>query len=466
MVRYLDQRMGNYVKTPYLEIAAADGNVEVIEALRPWAEDPEALAGPLHLALLHSQQQVYNLLIETLSRDDAQELNNVGLNLAVMAGQTEMVKLLLRKGAVSAENMATYYAAKSGDSDMMEILLAECKLPPSVLGNALRLAVLNDHCAVVESLLNHVAGHEAEAKGDQTVKHCIGNSFCVAARRGSINMVKTLLGRCPDDGLRQELREAGTTGKFEVAKLLLSECERRHLEDSVYIAAVVEKAAQYGDLEMAKLFVHKCLPPTVGAALVSAVANKNVGMLELFAQINEVYPDGDPYKRRALVRTAEDDQVEMVKILVQHCDQPTIESAVAMIPTTTSVAVFNLLLEKLNSHARKRIFCTLAAKGSVNLAGQLLDQIDSVALRWALMSAASNGHPDMIQVLLSKADTLSVDCALEAAAVVGELDVVVLLRGRCSSQGWSDAVSSASANGHEEIVQALKSKCRRISGEE
>ncbi|KAL3667648.1 hypothetical protein V7S43_007202 [Phytophthora oleae] len=203
---------------------------------------------------------------------------------------------------------------------------------------------------------------------------------------------------------------------------------------------------------MAKLSVGKCLPPTAGVALLSAVENKDLKMLELFAPIHGVYPEGDPYKLRDLVHAARDCQVKMVKILVRYGDETTIESAVATIPPTTSVAVFNLLLEKSNSDARKRIFCNLAAKGFVNLAGRLLDRMDAMTLRWALLSAASNGHFDMVKMLLRKVDTVSVDCALEAAAIKGELDVVELLRGWCSSRGLSDAVSSAGSNGHEEVV--------------
>ncbi|KAK1928687.1 putative ankyrin repeat protein [Phytophthora citrophthora] len=465
LVRYLNQRMGNYVKTPYLEIAAASGDLRVLEALQPWADDPD-LARPLHQAFLHSQEEVYNLFIETFTSDEAQWLNNVSLDIAVMRGKAKMVKLLLKKGAMIAENRGTLYAAENGHLDVMEILLQECKLPPpGIFSSALDLAALNDHYAVVECLLKHFAGQEEEAKGGQIITSSIANAFRAAVGRGSINMVKVLVARCPDDILGQGLQEAGITGKLELAKLLLSECERRHLNDSVYIAAVVQKAAECGDLEMAKLLVHKCLPPTAGVALLSAVANKDLAMLELFAPINGVYQAEDPYKLRALARTAEDDQVEMVEILVQHCDQRTIESTVAMIPTT-STAVFNLLLEKFNSDARKRIFSNLAAKGSINLAGQLLGEMDTESLRWALMSAASNGHLDTVEMLLSKTDTMSVDCALEVAAINGALDVVELLRGRCSSRGCSDAISSASANGHEEIVQVLRSKCRRISGDE
>ncbi|KAL3669696.1 hypothetical protein V7S43_005077 [Phytophthora oleae] len=431
VTRYLNDRMGEYYKMPYLAVAAANGYARVLDALRPWTDDPDFLLGPLHQAIINGHEEAYSLLIETVGRDDAQALNDLALNVAAMYGQAGSVKLLLRKGAVSADNVATYYAAHGGHLDVIKVLLEECELTPSVISHALLAAAAEDRNAVVECLLRNFAEPEEQvAESAQTRKSCIGSAFSAAVRRGSTEMAKTLLGRCPTEILGRELQEAGTTGKLEVAKMLLSECERRHLEDCTYrqnVVAVVQKAAQCGDLEMAKLLVDKCLPPTAGVALMSAVANKDLDMVELFAPINGVYPEGDPYKLGSLVHTVRDDQVELVKILVQYCDKSTIESAVAMIPPTTSVAAFNFLLEKCNSEARKRIFCNLAAKGSVKLAEHLLDRMDTMSLRWALMSAALNGHPDTVKMLLSKADTVSVDCALEAAAIVGALDIVELL---------------------------------------
>ncbi|KAG6955099.1 hypothetical protein JG688_00012033, partial [Phytophthora aleatoria] len=120
-------------------------------------------------------------------------------------------------------------------------------------------------------------------------------------------MAKILMGKCHSEMIGHAVREAASEGNHELVKLLLMECEARHLGESWYYSHVgmaVQNAALRSDLEMAKLLIAKCDPPSAGRVLQMAVANDHTDMLRLFAPMAGVYYKEDPYKVNALVRTA------------------------------------------------------------------------------------------------------------------------------------------------------------------
>ncbi|KAL3667647.1 hypothetical protein V7S43_007201 [Phytophthora oleae] len=209
VVGFLNQRMGDYDKTPYLEIAAAKGDARVLEELRPWLNNPYDLDGPLHQALDNGHEEVFDLLLETLDRDETSRFNFSALNTAAYWGQAGLVELLLRKGIVGSARMPTYYTATESHLDVINVFLAECERSQRDISPVLVTAAEKDHCAVVECLLRHVADQGEDAITVETRNRSIAEAFSAAAKRRSIEMVKTLLGRCPSEFLCKSCKKLG-----------------------------------------------------------------------------------------------------------------------------------------------------------------------------------------------------------------------------------------------------------------
>ncbi|KAG3045975.1 hypothetical protein PC121_g20960 [Phytophthora cactorum] len=247
-------------------------------------------------------------------------------------------------------------------------------------------------------------------------------------------MAKILMGKCHSETIGHAVREAASEGIHELVKLLLMECEARHLEESWYYSHVgmaVQNAALRSDLEMAKLLIAKCDPPSAGRVLQMEVANDHTDMLRLFAPMTGVYYKEDPYKVNALVRTAKKVKTAMVEILAQYSDQPTMEAALLRLSSNGDLVATKLLLRKLDPASYKHTFAIAAEKIVVQLVEILLEHMDPSNIRWALMTATSKGYLGTVKSMLHKCETASIGCALEVAVLKNKLAVIDVLRKRC-----------------------------------
>ncbi|KAG7383920.1 hypothetical protein PHYPSEUDO_003213 [Phytophthora pseudosyringae] len=480
VVRSQRPMVNTYNMTSALEAAAANNHVEVLEALRPW---PFTMNGPFDAAVANGSVEAVRYLIERRCIERVPRANAV-LEMAVRCARKEVVELLLPKCDSSGASRALRSAVESRRPDVVKLLLAKCTFNTMSMSLALDVAARNDDCDVVKLLLEHCTGEEESVRCDSgreipwgvdicsasadkrsVMQRFISVAFRAAMKRGSIEMVKVLVGKLPSEAIGDSLHEAAACGKHRVVDFLLHECKTRRLDDSIYNSSVgfaVEIAADCGDLEMAKLLVGKCTPANAGRALNIAGANKRIDIVELFARKSGAYFKYDPYKVEALVQAAKDNQIAAVELLSNYIDQPTIEEALMRLPSRGHADATKLLLDKSEPGAVKRIFANAARNGLVELTAILLDHMDASSIRWALMSASSGGHVPTVKVLLRKSNIVSIGCALEAAAMTGQLGVAEVLRDQCDAASISAGVARASVNDQTEMVQLLRGKSQRL----
>ncbi|KAF1772130.1 Ankyrin repeat-containing domain [Phytophthora cactorum] len=317
----------------------------------------------------------------------------------------------------------------------------------------------NDHCewpnyswANLQMMkLMSSRGHSA---GIQSI---VNLAYCSAARPGSVEMAKILMGKCHSEMIGHAVREAASEGNHELVKLLLMECEARHLEESWYYSHVgmaVQNAALRSDLEMAKLLIAKCDPPSAGRVLQMAVAN-DTGYAAVISPMTGVYYKEDPYKVNALVRTAKKVKLRWSRFCPIH----SITTAFLQWRSGRN----KLLLRKLDPASYKHTFAIAAEKNVVQLVEILLEHMDTSNIRWALMTATSKGYLGTVKSMLQKCEAASIGCALEVAVLKNELAVIDVLRKRCDPTSISDAIASAKANGYTVAVQLLDCKRSRLA---
>ncbi|KAF1772138.1 hypothetical protein GQ600_16956 [Phytophthora cactorum] len=141
-------------------------------------------------------------------------------------------------------------------------------------------------------------------------------------------MAKILMGKCHSEMIGHAVREAASEGNHELVKLLLMECEARHLEESWYYSHVgmaVQNAALRSDLEMAKLLIAKCDPPSAGRVLQMASCQRPHGYAAVICTDDWSLLQGGPLQGECAGTDSKKSQNCDGRDSAQYSDQPTMK---------------------------------------------------------------------------------------------------------------------------------------------
>jgi ankyrin repeat protein len=197
--------------------------------------------------------------VETAPAEDGK----TALHIAAQDDETEVVKLLLDKGAnINQQDnngkTALHIAAQYGETKVVELLLdrnANIDQQDNNGKTALHIAAECGETEVVKLLLDRNANIDQPDNNGKTALH-------IAAECGETEVVKLLLDRNanidqPDNNGKTALHIAAQYGETEVVKLLLDRGADINQQDNNGKTAR-HIAAQYGETEVAKLLLDKC----------------------------------------------------------------------------------------------------------------------------------------------------------------------------------------------------------------
>lgn len=243
----------------------ANPGVNLNDVITTLAENKNFKSGKLDsesikLLELKTNHKIVNRIVDRTS------INNrlTALMIASRNGSTDVVKLLLEKGASVNKTdrggmTALMHAAEAGQFNAVKILLASGadlnKQTVCYRFTALMLASMNGHNEIVKTLLEH--GASTEEKGVYGITPLI-----LASTQGHIEVIKTLLARgvLIDNGDQfgaTAFTAAVAANKTEVVKLLLEKGAAINKEDTVNGSTALFAASIMGNIEMVKLLLEK-----------------------------------------------------------------------------------------------------------------------------------------------------------------------------------------------------------------
>lgn len=230
--------------TPLI-MAAACGYKELVQLLVDEGTDISAIDGEgynvLHAAAQNGYPDLVRFLLECEGADIASGAGTgvaTPLQVAARAGWVDVVKLLLEKGASTADKgphgfTALHSAASRGKAEVVKLLLdygADSRIRTEGLSTALTLAATDGHRKVVKLLLDRGADIMEKGPHGYTALH-------LAAEEGHHDVVQLLLQRGADITATENegstaLHLATAAGCLEVVDLLIGWGEGTAVRDS------------------------------------------------------------------------------------------------------------------------------------------------------------------------------------------------------------------------------------------
>ncbi|KAJ7971924.1 Ankyrin repeat containing protein [Quillaja saponaria] len=261
-----------------LEDASSSGEALIVELLLAHKANTErsesSTWGPIHLAAAAGHMEVLRLLllkganVDSLTKD-----GNTALHLAVEKHRRDCVKLLLANGGKpdirNTKHCDTplHIAAGSGDEQMVKLLLqmgANKDVRNRAGKNAYDVAAENGHNRLFDALR-------------------LGDSLCLAARKGEVRYIKRLLENGAAINGRDQhgwtaLHRASFKGRIEVVRVLLEKgIDVDAKEEHGYTA--LHCAVESGHADVTDLLVKK-------GADIEAKTNKGVSALRIAESLN------------------------------------------------------------------------------------------------------------------------------------------------------------------------------------
>ncbi|KAE8976701.1 hypothetical protein PR001_g25345 [Phytophthora rubi] len=435
---------------PAMKAAANRGDVDVLEALKPWPFDR---TGAFSAAAVQGHVLVLGILYSHCRGNRSRILRSSATLMEVAErGNCDVVEFLLRICDENDAELMLFAAARAGQTSVVQLILRSCKIRESGMFHALREGI--DKCSydAVELLLDQCRTEDEGCSNPSLIRS--------AVKGGDVKMVGILAKRCESVAMGNALEKAAESGNRDMVKLLLDTCATRNLYDSIIrltVAVAAKQAIFYGDVEVAKLLLNECDGSVAGQALENAVKSNHLELVEICAEKGD-----NLYKIMALVEAAQGEHIQVVETLMKYLDESSILRALQRLPCDVNIFVLRAMLNKCEPARYPEIFADAAARGFRGLVECLQNEMDSQSIRWALMSAAANGHTEVVNALLRSCDSTSIGCALEAAAMRGQVGVVDLLRGHSDAESISSALAAAEEADHIEVVRLLDSKKARL----
>ncbi|OWZ08737.1 hypothetical protein PHMEG_00018673 [Phytophthora megakarya] len=451
IIMFLHSKIRRDQVEPALEAAAANGHVEVLNALlnRPYSMRKSFVA-----AAANGQTQVVQFLLER-GFNDRFSFVNPALVKAAEGGHCEVISLLFHKSDAYTIGDSLIAAAADGREAVVTLLLESCKIEKMTIARALEKAAENCHYDALKLLLENFNNDGGSNEKWRAQVASIDLAFTSAVERGCLEIVKLLIDTISTP-LSDVLIVAGANYRLDVLGYIIDYCETRNAKCEFYyqtIADLAEMAATSRNIDMAKILVAQCVILNTGGALRIAVDNDDVEMLRVFLTISSFV-----YIRGALVKAVKTNRVEMLEILIERATPCMIEEALMQVGATGTSSIPKMLLDRCDPGSYCRIFDNAAGQGLIGLIQLLQDKMERHSIRCAVISAAIRGHADVVKELMDKCDLTGITCAFEMAALRGYVDIVNLLRGRCEA----DSIGFAISAGDADIVRSLRSKRARL----
>ncbi|KAL7637921.1 UNVERIFIED_CONTAM: hypothetical protein RMT77_011534 [Armadillidium vulgare] len=436
-----------------LFIAATYGYVDICRRLIDNSADiiamDESQQTPLHRAAAEGHNEILEMLLEAaesqggnlkveklLSIKDIERLTP--FHLAVMNGNIETARLLLKKGAevnTSRDTLATplHSAAVSGDIALVKLLLengANIEAVDCNQQSALHKAAANNQGEVILTLIENGANIEKKDKDSFT-------PLLLASSSGNTDAVSVLLDKGAlvdviDKDDKTPVYWCAHQGHLNCLKVLLENEEAVNLIDfsDRFDNSPLHEAARNGYLDVVKLLLEKG----------SQIDNKNedeetalhiaaeTGQKEVVEEliknyrflINDENEDGDS----PLHLASSNGRTEVVQVLLQASADVEARNTLLWTPLDCASA---------NGHLD---VCKLLIENNAPL-----DPLDKTKTT-PLQLAAQNGHTEVIKLLIEKgASVAATDStfrnALEIATAAGQKDAAIII---VRSSQWLEAL--------------------------
>ncbi|EGZ18361.1 hypothetical protein PHYSODRAFT_301057 [Phytophthora sojae] len=197
-----------------LVAAAANGHVQVMEAVFPWPVD---MTQCLVAAAAKDHLEVLRLLLDRGYND---QIRYVGpaLRDAVAAGQVNSIQFLLDKCDDFGVRSALGTAVESGRTAVVEQILGRCSPDEVPIGRELKKAAQRNQCEIVQLLLAKRA--HARLGLTKEIQAAIDVAFLDAVKHGRIDIVKALADSS-GFSVTDALRHAERRRQWEIVKMLL-----------------------------------------------------------------------------------------------------------------------------------------------------------------------------------------------------------------------------------------------------
>ncbi len=474
-------------------------------------KNEEFLFNLLYYAIEFEQFETAQKILQHVETDKAQFLNRVKTgdmpsiwSLSFTKRKTRFAKLLL--GQLDAETIKTYpawegntlliLAADYGNTEIVRLLLKKNKEnleDKNTDGNtALIIAASSGHKDTVELLLQEGADINATDRGGWT-------PLMLAAAKGHIEVVKSLLKKNKEnlkakntDG-NTALIIAASSGHKDTVELLLQEDADINATDARGWTPLM-LAAAYGQKGIVELLLKEGADINATDArgytpLMLAAANRHIEVVKSLLKKNKNLEAKNTDGKTALILAAANGYTETVRLLLKEganinttdkdCCTPLIRAA-----ANGHIEVARLLINKTqenleNKNNRGRTALMLAAANNhKNIVVLLLNQGADINTTdnkgWTpLMVAADTGHIAIVKLLLLnrteedlESKNIYGSTALIIAASKGHKDVVELLLQNgadinTTNKDLYTPLILAAANGHIEVVRLLLSKNKK-----
>ncbi|KAM6513853.1 hypothetical protein FALCPG4_015060 [Fusarium falciforme] len=434
--------------------------IEADDAERQGKEAETILPGPLYYAVkLH----LTNAAISLVTEQNVNETSSMGrsaLGISCANGSTEVVDVLLEKGAditaVDKNGLTPLIAASAAGHMEVVKLLLEKGVDVRVANNdgwtPLIVALAAGYMEVVKLLLEKGADVMAVDKNGQT-------SLIMASGIGHMEVVKLLLEKGADIRAINKngwtpLIAASNQGHIDVVKLLLEKGADVTAVDNDGLTPLIAASAA-GHMEVVKLLLERGVDVTVAnndgwtpLIIASAAGHMEVVklLLEKGADITVAKNDG----WTPLIIASAAGHMEMVKLLLEKGADIRVANNDGWTPLIAASAAGHMEVVKL-----------LLEKGAdIKVANN-----DGVT---PLIAALVAGHMEVVKLLLEKGADIKVAnndgvTPLIAALVAGHMEVVKLLLEKgadvtvANNDGWTPLII-ASAAGNIEGVKLLLEK--------
>jgi ankyrin repeat protein len=294
--------------TPLI-VAVEQFNLGIVRMLLEKGADINAHSqgvSALYMASSAGYSQVVSLLLDKGANVDLRTDGHVtAIQIAIAKGHIETAMLLFEKGANINTQGGIYgnalqAALAMGCKEIAMRLLAkgaDINVQGGLYGNALQAASANRQNELVALLLER--GADVNAQGGM-----FGNALEAACVKGHKEIVVLLLERGADVTVGGAIEKASQSGRKEIVELLL--------DKGAGIGNALERASRYGHKEVVKLLLNKGAAD-IGNALQAASYEDHTEIVELLLERGSDVDVG-----KALQQASDRGKIKMVALLQKH----------------------------------------------------------------------------------------------------------------------------------------------------
>ena len=360
---------------------------------------------------------------------------------AITSEQTEIIQMLSEHGAhvdddlykdevVEEPDLVT--ACKSGNPNVVKLLLEHGAKESKYRGWALTEAILNKHTEVIDLLVEH--GICVVDDGDRHEWDHLP-AVVEASENHDIDSLKLLL-KYREKEQQDDLGEAlCVAARPEIVRLLLDNGAEADEMNPFNEIPLVE-ASSMGNIEAVKLMLNHGARKYLPEALIGAIENKHTDIIELLRQHGAHVDDESWFEfdeMPALVQASMWGNIEIVKLLSKHGAEKNLDWALEAASKGGHTEIVKFLFDY----------------------GVEVDDCDMFDTA-ALVEASRNEKTDTVRSLFEQLGIMNqLGLALRAASGEGHIDIVQLLSEYGNTEDLGYALIEASRSGHTKVMKFL-----------